>query len=122
MTSHRSLQSHINDVENATKDFLVSHRSKSNDKTSESTQFLKENKNRSTSSKAPKLVDVLSQSLIISEYRLAVENLKDADVAISPDLEDIGFWQFNNGGRAIAAGEDAARKALNKRAVANLLR
>jgi len=121
-TGRRSLQSHISDVENATKKFMVSHRSKSNDKISEPAQLQKENTKRPRTARSPKLVDVLSQSLTISKYRLAVENLKDADVAISPDVEDIGFWQFNNGARAIAAGEEAARKALESRAFVNLLR
>jgi predicted acylesterase/phospholipase RssA len=67
------------------------------------------------------LIDVLSQSLTISEYHLAVENLKDADLAISPDVEDIGFWQFNNAKKAIAAGEHAARKMLEGNKIVNLL-
>jgi predicted acylesterase/phospholipase RssA len=67
------------------------------------------------------LVDVLSQSLTISEYRLAVENLKGADLAISPDVEGIGFWQFNNAVKAIAAGEHAARKALERNPVPSIL-
>lgn len=116
---HRSLQSHIDDVENAASKFLVAHSSKSNNETLGSAQLLQENKKRA---KSPKLVDVLSQSLTISEYRLAVENLKDGDVAISPNVEDIGFWQFNNAARAITAGEEATRKALDERAFVNLLR
>ena len=113
-TERRSLQTHINDVENATKKFLRSHSSKGNRETSETVNVPKENKVRRSKTKSPKLVDVLSQSLTISEYRLAVENLKDADIAITPDVEDIGFWQFNNAAKAIAAGEYAARQALNE--------
>jgi NTE family protein len=111
----RSLQSHINDIENAAKTFLVFHRSKQ--PLSKSIRFPEANNNRRSPMKSPKLVDILSQSLTISEYRLAVENLKDADLAISPDVEDIGFWQFNNAAKAIAAGEYAARQAVNEHGI-----
>jgi len=109
---HRSLQSRIDDMENATKKFLTPHGSKINGKILEMSVLSKETKAIRFQPKSPKLVDVLSQSLTISEYRLALENLKDADMAISPDVEEIGFWQFNNAAKAIAAGEHAARKAL----------
>jgi NTE family protein len=120
-TERRSLQSHINDIENATKKFLIYHRSKVNGEISQATPLPKENKARRLQTKPPKLVDVLSQSLTISEYRLAVENLKDADIAINPDVEEIGFWQFNNAAKAIAAGEYATRQALDKNKLATLL-
>jgi NTE family protein len=110
----RSLQSHINDIENATDMFLISHRLKR--KTN--TPCISPSKRQMTSpsqKKAPKLIDILSQSLTISEYRLAVENLKEADLAISPDVEEIGFWQFNNAERAIELGEQAAHKVLDKK-------
>jgi len=116
-----SLRSHIYDIENATKRFLSPDRSKEMGKMLESPQFPKKNTVRRLKTKSPKLIDVLSQSLTISEYHLAVENLKDADLAISPDVEDIGFWQFNNAAKAIAAGEHAARKALGGNKLANLL-
>jgi NTE family protein len=118
---HRSLKSRIYDVENATKRFLISHRSTEKGKILESTIKIKENKVRRSQTKSPKLIDVLSQSLTISEYHLAEENLKDADLAISPDVEGIGFWQFHSAAQAIAAGEYAARKMLDKNKVAILL-
>lgn len=63
---------------------------------------------------------MLSQTLTITEYRIAVENLKDADLAISPDVEEIGFWQFNNAAQAIAAGEHAACMVLDGNELTNL--
>jgi NTE family protein len=116
-----SLRSHIYDIENATKRFLSPDRSKEMGKMLESPQFPKKNETRRLKTKSPKLIDVLSQSLTISEYHLAVENLKDADLAISPDVEDIGFWQFNNAARAISAGERAAHLAIDSNKLANLL-
>ena len=111
-TGRRSLQSRINDVEKAAKRFLVSNGSKGKGKMPEAVSLARKNKLPRLRTKSPKLVDVLSQSLTISEYRLAVENLKDADLAISPDIENIGFWQFNNAAKAIAAGEQATLMAL----------
>jgi hypothetical protein len=67
------------------------------------------------------LIDVLSQTLTTVEYRIAVENLKNADLAISPDVEGIGFWQFNNAAQAIAVGERAARMVLDENKVASIL-
>jgi predicted acylesterase/phospholipase RssA len=43
-----------------------------------------------------------------------MENLEDADLAISPELGDIGFFQFDKEVEAIDAGERAARKALEE--------
>jgi len=45
--------------------------------------------------KEPKLQDIISQTLSIVEYRIAMENLKQADIAITPFNGNIGFWQFN---------------------------
>jgi len=70
--------------------------------------------------KPPRLLDVLSQTWTIAEYRVALDNLKDADLAISPDVEEIGFWQFNNAAQAIAAGEHAARTVLKGNKLPNL--
>ncbi|GAI62489.1 unnamed protein product [marine sediment metagenome] len=43
-----------------------------------------------------------------------MENLKDADLVISPDIEDIGFWQFDRAAQAIAVGENAASRAVQR--------
>jgi NTE family protein len=63
----------------------------------------------------PSLVKVLSQSLLIPGYRVAMQNLRDADLAISPAVGRIGFFQFDRAAEAIAAGEEAARHALELR-------
>jgi NTE family protein len=64
--------------------------------------------------KAPGFIDVLTQSIIIAEHRIAMDNIKEADIAISPEVEDIGFWQFNKTAQAIEAGEKAARQVLQQ--------
>ncbi len=116
-----SLRSHIDDIENATKLFLMSHRPKGKRGILKSPLLSDENKVRRLRTKSPRLIDVLSQTLTITEYRIVVENLKEADLAISPNVEEIGFWQFNNAVQAIVAGEQAARKALDGNKLQNLL-
>ena len=61
----------------------------------------------------PNLVQVLSQSLLIPGYRIAVQDLAGADLAISPAAGGIGFFDFDRAAEAIAAGEEAAREALH---------
>jgi predicted acylesterase/phospholipase RssA len=107
----RTMKSHIDDVNSATQKFLISHRPGGWSRGHKSTpRKLQTNVSKS---KIPKLIDVLSQTLTITEYHIAVENLKYADIAISPDVEKIGFWQYHNAAQAIAAGEQAARIALS---------
>jgi NTE family protein len=116
-----SLRSRIADIENATKLFLMSHRPKRGRGILESSLSSEVNKVLQVRAKSPGLIDVLSQSWTIAEYRVAVENLKNADLVISPDVEEIGFWQFNNAAQAIAAGEHAARMVLDGNKVPSLL-
>jgi NTE family protein len=71
--------------------------------------------------KAPSFIDVLTQSMIIAEYRIAMDNLEDADIAICPEVEDIGFWQFTKAVQAIEAGERATRIVLETNKQASLL-
>jgi len=60
----------------------------------------------------PNVVQVLSQSLLIPGYRIATQDLAGADLAISPAVGGIGFFDFDRAAEAIAAGEEAAREAL----------
>jgi NTE family protein len=69
---------------------------------------------KQSKSSAPNMVKVLTQSLYISGYRIAMENLEDADLAISPKVGDIGFLQFDKEVECIEAGERAARMALEE--------
>ncbi len=62
--------------------------------------------------RAPSIIDVLVQSIGITGYHLALEDLKESDLAISPDVASIGFWQIERAAEAISAGEKATREAL----------
>jgi predicted acylesterase/phospholipase RssA len=44
-----------------------------------------------------------------------MHDLAEADLAISPAVGGIGFFDFDRAAEAIAAGEEAARKALRGR-------
>lgn len=63
---------------------------------------------------APNVVKVLVQSVSITGYRVAKDNLRAADLAISVETGDIGFFQFDREAEAVEAGEQAARRALKK--------
>jgi predicted acylesterase/phospholipase RssA len=69
---------------------------------------------RAGSSRAPTMLDVLTQCFTIVGYRIALEDMKNADLTINTAVETIGFWQFDRAEAAIAAGEKAARAALEK--------
>jgi NTE family protein len=114
----RSLQSHIDDIEKTTTMFILSHGPEGGKKTSNSLPLLGTKITPRLRDKSPKLIDVLSQTLTITEYRVALENLKEADLAINPNVEEIGFWQFNNAVQAIAAGEYAASISLERKDLA----
>ena len=88
---------------------------------SESLDWLRTKKPRRSRLKTPSLMDVLTQTLTIAEYRVAIENMKDADLAISPDVEDIGFWHFNKAAQAIAVGEEAASRAVKQSKLKSVL-
>lgn len=110
---NNSLRSRIADIENAAKLFLTAHGPRGRRGTLKPIDSAEVNKVHRVRTRLPGLIHVLSQTWTIAEYRVALENLKGADLAISPDVEKIGFWQFNNAAQAIAAGEQAARAVLN---------
>jgi hypothetical protein len=68
-----------------------------------------------------RLADVISQTFTIIMYHIAMENIKDADLAVSPFAGNIGFWQFNRAKDAITAGEIAARLALQRDDIARIM-
>jgi NTE family protein len=55
---------------------------------------------------------LLTHAFVVMEHALAQEETKFADVVIRPDLAKVPATDLAARGRAIAAGEDAARAAL----------
>jgi NTE family protein len=105
------IHSRVDDMENSIETFLQ-YEAKLRRKMLESLNWLRTGIPKRLRQNMPSLIHVLSQTLTIAEYRVAIENLKDADLAISPDVEDIGFWQFDKAAQAIAVGEKAASRAI----------
>lgn len=58
------------------------------------------------------MTQIAEKALDILQYSLAKENTRNADIIIAPDVYDIGWTRFVNGGDIIAEGEKAARKML----------
>ena len=106
------LLSRFDNIENAVHKFLVYGQPKLKREMLKPLGWVKKVNPKRLRPKTPSLTDVLAQTLIIAEYRVAMENLKHADLVISPDVGDIGFWQFHKAAQAIALGEEAARLAL----------
>jgi NTE family protein len=69
---------------------------------------------RESFSRAPSMIDVLIQCFTITGYRIALEDMRHANLQISPEIGSVGFWQYDRAEDAIAAGEEAAREAISK--------
>lgn len=108
----RSLRLRLNDIHSSIKNILQDHQKQGQNKTSLSRDVVTAERSKENRAKPPGMLEVLTQTLVIAEYRVARENLKDADLVINPEVEEIGFWQFNRSTQAIAAGEKAAREVI----------
>ncbi len=111
-TPDEFVSTRLDEIEDGIDKFLLYHATKIQRKMLKSLDWLNLGKTKKLRRKMPGIIDVLTQTLTIAEYRVAVENLKMADLAISPRIEDIGFWQFDRAAFAVAAGEQAAKKAI----------
>jgi NTE family protein len=109
-----SLRSRLDDIEHAIKTFLQGHQKESSSLPAKEPEQSSFENSRHTLVKAPSLIDIISQTVSIAEYRIAIDNLRDADLAIIPNTNDIGFWQFDKVAQAIISGEQAAIQVLEK--------
>ncbi len=105
------LQTRVNDIESSVENLLL-YQTKLRRKMLKSLEWIRIEKPKRLQMRAPSLITILTQTLTIAEYRVAMENLKDADLVISPDLEEIGFWHFDKAALAIELGEKAASLAV----------
>jgi len=108
------LLSRFDDIENAVSRFLLRSQPKLQKEMLKPLEWAQRANPKRLKPKTPSIIDVLSQTLIIAEYRVAMENLKHADLVINPDVEDIGFWQFHKAAQAIAVGEEATRLTIQQ--------
>ncbi|MCX6012365.1 MAG: patatin-like phospholipase family protein, partial [Chloroflexi bacterium] len=107
-----SFRSRLNNMEKSVESHLLFHQHKEKDQITGSHDIDGLDIVKKAFFKSPNLIDILTQSITITAYHVAIENLKTADLAISPDVKDIGFWRFDKAAEAILAGEKAAREAL----------
>ncbi|MFC2034644.1 patatin-like phospholipase family protein [Chloroflexota bacterium] len=105
------LQSRVDDVESSIKT-LLQYQTTLKKKMLKSLDWMRMETSQRFQRKTPSLIHVLTQTITIAEYRVAVENLKDANLVINPEVEDIGFWQFDKAALAVAVGEKAASYAI----------
>jgi len=58
------------------------------------------------------MTQIAERALDILSYSLAKENTKNADIIIAPDVYDVGWRRFVNGGDIIREGEAATIRAI----------
>jgi len=66
------------------------------------------------------VVSLLKNSINLLIYNLAKENIKEADIVISPQIPDLNWVKIKQGEKLIAAGEEATRQVIPQ--LRNLLR
>ncbi|MCK4401777.1 patatin-like phospholipase family protein [bacterium] len=62
----------------------------------------------------PNIIDVLIHSFYIMEYRIAVLELKKADIIINPEVNNISTLEFHKGAEAISEGYKSVLDVLPK--------
>ncbi|MFH1904823.1 MAG: patatin-like phospholipase family protein [bacterium] len=62
----------------------------------------------------PNIIDVLMHSFYIMEYKIAVLELKKADIIINPEVNHISILEFHKGAEAIAEGYKSVLDVLPK--------
>ena len=77
-------------------------------------------KPKAVSTGEPSVFEVLSQSLSLIEYHTAMENLIDADIAITAPERTVGYWEYHRAAEVIEAGEKATRLLLQRDEVARI--
>lgn len=60
----------------------------------------------------PNIADIIVRTLQASEFMIAEQSAKQADVLIHPDLRGISWFEFYEVNQLIKRGEEAAQKAL----------
>ncbi len=68
----------------------------------------------------PSLFDVLMQTIDIMNYELEESNKKEADIVITPDVQNYGTFDFDKAKKLIEKGENAAREKIQE--ILNLIK
>lgn len=64
-------------------------------------------------SRAPNIFEVLLQAIYVMEYEIAQLNLKQADVTINPELQNIGALEFHRAEECITKGYQKAKEIIS---------
>jgi len=62
----------------------------------------------------PNMFNVLTRSVYTMEWTIAKAKMKEADITISPDIQNLGILDFYRGQEIVAKGYEAASKTLSK--------
>ena len=65
-----------------------------------------------TGKTAPSIIQVIMQTIHISNYKIITSSLAGADVVIEPDIGDIGYSDFHRAAECISRGAEAADAAI----------
>jgi len=113
-------QSHVSNINNAIHKFLLYRQPKKQRLIARKPSAIFSIKPKLVNLGEPNMFEILSQSLSIIEYHIAMENLLDADIAITPSELTVGFWAFHHAAEAINAGEITARLLIERDAIARI--
>ncbi len=113
-------ESHVRSINNAIRRFLLYRQPRMQRLIARKPSAIFSIRPKLVNTGEPNVFEVLSRSLSIIEYHIAMENLMSADIAITPTKQTVGYWAFHRAAEAIEAGEKTARLLLERDAIARL--
>jgi predicted acylesterase/phospholipase RssA len=68
----------------------------------------------------PSIMETLSRATVLGSAERAERNRRLADLVVTPDVQDVALREFSALERAVSAGRDAMKSALESGAAAHL--
>jgi len=113
-------ESHVRSIDNAIRRFLLYRQPRMQRLIARKPSAIFSIRPKLVNTGEPNVFEVLSRSLSIIEYHIAMENLMSADIAITPTKQTVGYWAFHHAAEAIEAGEKTTRLLLERDVKARL--
>ncbi|MCJ7654703.1 MAG: patatin-like phospholipase family protein [Dehalococcoidia bacterium] len=113
-------ESHVKSIDNAIRRFLLYRQPRMQRLIARKPSAIFSIRPKLVNTGEPNVFEVLSRSLSIIEYHIAMENLINADIAITPMKQTVGYWAFHRAAEAIEAGEKTTRLLLERDVKARL--
>jgi len=107
-------ESHVRSINNAIRRFLLYRQPRMQRLIARKPSAIFSIRPKVVNTGEPNVFEVLSRSLTIIEYHIAMENLMNADIAITPTKQTVGYWAFHRAAEAIEAGEKTTRLLLER--------